>query len=163
MTSKIIIVGPGAAGKDTLKQRFIEKGFKPSVSCTTRPPREGEVDGVHYHFVSDSAFDRLIREGEFYEYQTYGQEDGLDWRYGTLKSQFDEADIFIMTPAGIAELTPEDRERAMIFYLNPDKITRTLRLSERNDADTVEDRLRRDYRDFKDFTDFDVEINNNDF
>lgn len=163
MKSKIIIVGPGAAGKDTLKQRFIEKGFRPSISCTTRPPRENEVDGKDYHFISLKEFKERIEKGLFYEWQVYGQEQGLDWHYGTLQEEFEKAQVFIMTPAGIADLKPEHRAKCMIIYLNPPKQLRELRLSERNDADKVQDRLLRDDRDFKDFTDFDVEINNSEF
>ena len=52
-----------------------------SVSCTTRAPRPGEVDGVSYHFVDDARFDELVAANAFYEWAHVHQN-----RYGTLKS-----------------------------------------------------------------------------
>jgi guanylate kinase len=58
-----------------------------SVSMTTRAPRPGEVDGVHYHFVDDAEFDRLVAAGEFLEYAVvHGQA-----RYGTPRGPVERA------------------------------------------------------------------------
>ena len=78
-----VISGPAGAGKTEIVKKLIEKhpDVKLSVSCTTRAPRPGEVNGVNYHFVSDARFDELVREGAFYEWAHVHQN-----RYGTLKS-----------------------------------------------------------------------------
>ena len=68
---RIILCGPGASGKDHLKRQFEAKGFRKSISYTTREPREGEVDGVHYYFVDEQKFLKLIEDGVFYEWQIY--------------------------------------------------------------------------------------------
>jgi guanylate kinase len=163
MSKRVIIVGHGDSGKDTLKARFIERGYKPSISYTTRPPREGEVNGKDYFFVDREEFMKMVDNGEFYEWQEFGSEHGLDALYGTTKEHFFAADIFIMTPDGLKDLKPEDRPTSMIIYLNIDEEVRRQRLSERNDFDTVENRLERDNKQFKDFTDFDIQITNNNF
>jgi guanylate kinase len=66
----VVLAGPTAVGKGTVSA-YIRTHFPQvwlSVSMTTRPPRPGEVDGVHYHFVDDAEFDRLVAAGEFLEY-----------------------------------------------------------------------------------------------
>jgi guanylate kinase len=66
----VVLAGPTAVGKGTVSA-YIRTHFPLvwlSVSMTTRPPRPGEVDGVHYHFVDDAEFDRLVAAGEFLEY-----------------------------------------------------------------------------------------------
>ena len=163
MAKRVILVGPGASGKDTLKDRFIKKGYTPSISHTTRPMRDGEVNGVHYHFTDKETFKSMVELDEFYEWQEFGSEHGLDALYGTTKADFYAADIFIMTPAGLDDLLPEDREQSMIIYLNVDESVRRARLSERNDFDTVDNRLERDARHFSEFTNYDVEIKNHNF
>ena len=163
MDKRIILAGPGASGKDTLKERFILRGYRPSISYTTRPKRENEVDGIHYKFVDKEEFMKMVENDEFYEWQEFGSEHGLDALYGTTKEDFYAADVFIMTPDGIRDLEPEDRETSMIIYLNIDEEVRRKRLAERNDFDTVENRIQRDNLQFNNFTEFDVEIKNTDF
>ena len=64
-----VLAGPTAVGKGTvsadIRARYPEVWL--SVSTTTRPPRPGEVEGVHYHFVDDATFDRMIAEDAFLE------------------------------------------------------------------------------------------------
>ncbi len=83
-----MLSGPSGVGKGTLASRVLSacSDVVPSVSCTTREPREGEVDGVDYHFVDDAAFDRLIAEDALLEWaEVHGE------RYGTLESEVDRA------------------------------------------------------------------------
>lgn len=66
----VVLAGPTAVGKGTVAA-YVRAHFPHvwlSVSMTTRAPRPGEVDGVHYHFVDDHEFDRLVAAGEFLEY-----------------------------------------------------------------------------------------------
>ncbi len=76
-----VLAGPTAVGKGTVAA-FIRENFADislSVSATTRPPRPGEVEGVHYFFVSDDEFDRMIAAHELLEYATVHNA----YRYGT--------------------------------------------------------------------------------
>lgn len=77
----IIVSGPSGAGKGTVCKELINRyGYKVSVSATTRKSREGEVDGVNYHFLDKDVFKQKIDNGEFLEYaEVYGN------YYGTLK------------------------------------------------------------------------------
>jgi guanylate kinase len=76
-----VISAPSGAGKTTLCTALRQKpDFVWSVSCTTRSPRPGEIDGEDYHFLSRGEFDRLLAAGEFLEHaEVHGN------RYGTLK------------------------------------------------------------------------------
>ena len=77
----IVISGPSGVGKGTICNRLInELKAWYSVSTTTRSPREGEVDGVNYYFITKEEFEKKIREGEFLEYNIYN-----DNYYGTSK------------------------------------------------------------------------------
>ena len=78
-----VISGPAGAGKSEIVKKLMKEHpeLRLSVSCTTREARPGEIDGVHYHFVSDERFDELIAENAFYEWAHVHQN-----RYGTLKS-----------------------------------------------------------------------------
>lgn len=81
----VIISGPSGAGKSTVVREVLEQCPLPlvhSVSCTTRPPRVGEVDGENYHFLSREEFHARRNAGEFLEcMEVFGRGD---W-YGTLK------------------------------------------------------------------------------
>lgn len=76
-----VLAGPTAVGKGTvtswLREHHPEVWI--SVSATTRKQRPGEVDGVHYHFVDDAAFDQLVADGELLEWAVVHQHA----RYGT--------------------------------------------------------------------------------
>ena len=80
----LVIAGPAGSGKSTLCDRLVHEvpGFSRVVTTTTRAPREGEIDGVHYHFLTPEQFDQKIAAGAFFEWAwVHGRR-----RYGTLES-----------------------------------------------------------------------------
>lgn len=83
----VIVSGPSGAGKTTVVQRVFQRGSVPlaaAVTATTRPPRDGERDGVDYHFLTPEEFARRRRNGEFLETcEVFGK--GV-W-YGTPRSE----------------------------------------------------------------------------
>ena len=83
-----MLAGPTAVGKGTVAAEIREHHPEIwiSVSATTRPPRPGEVDGVHYWFVSDAEFDRMIEAGELLEWAVVHQAA----RYGTPRRPVEE-------------------------------------------------------------------------
>ncbi|WP_062293317.1 guanylate kinase [Demequina phytophila] len=88
MSRLVVLAGPTAVGKGTVVRalRDMAPEVYVSVSATTRDPRPGEVDGVHYHFITREDFDRRIAAGEFLEHATvHGQNS-----YGTLRGPVDE-------------------------------------------------------------------------
>lgn len=82
-----VITGPSGVGKGTvisaLRERHPEIGL--SVSATTRAPREGEVDGIAYHFLSPDEFERRVTAGDFVEHAEYSGN-----RYGTLREELEK-------------------------------------------------------------------------
>jgi guanylate kinase len=82
----LVITGPSGVGKGTLIRALLERipTLELSVSATTRPPRPGEQNGVHYHFLTAAEFDARVRAGDFLEHATYSGH-----RYGTLRSELE--------------------------------------------------------------------------
>lgn len=85
----LVLAGPTAVGKGTVAAHIREHNpeIHLSVSATTRAPRPGEIDGVHYYFVDDAEFDRLIAQGELLEYAVVHNRS----RYGTPRAPIDAA------------------------------------------------------------------------
>jgi guanylate kinase len=85
----VVLAGPTAVGKGSvsayIRENYPEIHF--SVSATTRPPRPGEIDGVHYYFVSDEEFDRMIADQELLEWAVVHN----SYRYGTPRPPIDAA------------------------------------------------------------------------
>lgn len=89
MSRLTVISGPTAVGKGTVVREILNRHpeILVSVSVTTRPPRPGEVDGVHYIFVDDATFDSMIQENQLLEYATVHQTH----RYGTPRGPVEAA------------------------------------------------------------------------
>jgi guanylate kinase len=154
MSKRIILVGPGASGKDYLRKILETKGYRHSISHTTRPIRKGEKNGVDYHFISKNDFLCKIEDGYFYEYNVFLE----DWYYGTSIEEFNKSDLLILTPSGIKNLTPEHRKESLVIYLDCDQKIRFKRLFERKDSDDARRRFNADLKDFKNFSDYDLKI-----
>lgn len=80
----LVLAGPAGSGKTTLCERMVGEvpGFSRVITATTRPPRPGEINGVHYHFLTPTQFDEKVAAGEFLEWAWVHQKN----RYGTLAS-----------------------------------------------------------------------------
>jgi guanylate kinase len=157
--SRIILVGKAASGKDHLRKKLENRGYKYAVSYTTRPARPGEVDGKDYIFMSEDEFNQMIDRDEWYEWVSFN-----GWKYGTSKHQFFNDDLFIMTPTGASHIKAEDRNDSFIIYLDMPIEKRKSRLEERiMPGDSVERRIIADEDDFKNFIDYDIKITNEDF
>ena len=81
----LVLAGPAGSGKTTLCERMVAEvpGFERIVTTTTRAPRPGEVNGVHYHFFTPEQFDAKVAAGEFLEWAWVHKTGN---RYGTLAS-----------------------------------------------------------------------------
>ena len=119
-----VISGPAGAGKSMIAKKLVEKypDVGLSVSCTTRAPRPGEIDGVHYHFVSEERFEELVQRGEFYEW-AYVHQD----RYGTLRRTVQEQlaqghDLILeIDVQGCLQAMEQDSEVTGIFVCPPSR------------------------------------------
>lgn len=124
----LIVSGPSGSGKSSISRevmkRHPEVAF--SISCTTRPPRSGERNGVDYHFLSVEEFRKKIKAGEFIEYaQVHGN------FYGTLKSEVEKRvtqgidvilDIDVQGAAKVHELCRDSeifRDAAEFVFVAP--------------------------------------------
>ncbi len=128
----LVLAGPTAVGKGTVSM-YIRENYPNvvvSVSATTRTPRPGEVDGVHYYFVSDAEFDRKIASGELLEWAVVHN----SFRYGTPRPPIDAAlaanknvllEIDLQGARAVRRVMPE---AILVFLLPPswDELVRRL-------------------------------------
>jgi len=133
----ICIVGQSGSGKSALCEALTKHGYERVVTYTTRPPRPDEVDGVDYHFVDDDFFDEHI--SDFLEVSTY-----RGWHYGSMKKDFHENSVAVLTPAGMRQLTVyfsvDDLELLTLctVYLHVSRKDRLIKLLEtRDDIDEI--------------------------
>ena len=142
----LVISGPSGTGKGTLIEKLMKDDptLVFSVSATTRAPRPGEIDGVHYHFVSNEKYDELVAEGAFVEYATvHGN------RYGTLRSEVyqrlerGENVVLDIDVQGALNVIASEKEKVSIFLLPPSMKELRRRLTERGTEtpEQVETRL----------------------
>ncbi|WP_072313584.1 guanylate kinase [Agrococcus sp. Marseille-P2731] len=128
----IVLAGPTAVGKGTVAQ-YVREHFpqiRQSVSATTRAARPGEIDGVHYAFVSDADFDRMVDEGEFLEWAKVHNHA----RYGTPRSSVQAAldegsSVLLEIDLQGARQVRESFPDAMLLFLAPpswDELVRRL-------------------------------------
>jgi guanylate kinase len=153
---RIILTGKGGSGKDYLKRFLIDRGYKPSISYTSRPIRVGETQGSDYYYVSEEEFKVMIEMGYLEEYTQFN-----GWWYGTPKENFIDCEVFVMTPKIISQLRKEIRDSSLVVYLDIPLEYRKERLEKRNingTHDIVERRFLADEQDFSNFSDFDIRI-----
>ena len=163
----IIVSGPSGAGKSAISAGVLEQlpRLRFSVSYTTRTPRGGEQNGIHYHFVSREEFDGLVRNGEMLEWaEVYGN------FYGTSKKMIDEAltagdDVLLDVDVQGARTICRKRPGAMsVFIMPPSYGVLRERLEQRklDKAYVIEQRLRVANEEIRQFADYDYLIINSD-
>lgn len=139
-----VISGSSGVGKSTILKQVLSR--KPelqfSVSATSRPPREGETDGVQYFFVSREAFQQMIAEGAFIEYDFH-----MDNYYGTLKSEILKKTatgdmILDVEPVGALNVKQIYPNATLIYIAPPSMEVLMERLCSRNDTPEEQIRVR---------------------
>lgn len=163
----LILAGPAGSGKTTLCDRLVDENdhLERVVTCTTRAPREGEIDGVDYYFLSDDQFDAKVEAGEFLEWahvHTY--------RYGTLKSTIEaklEEDVDLVMNIdvqGVASVQEAARSQPMIgqrlvtVFIMPasfDELKERLRVRGKDDEAEISRRIESAEKEIEQWRSFD--------
>lgn len=146
----ICLVGKSCSGKDTIAKELENMGYERIVTYTTRPMRNGEVDGVEYHFVTKKQFLNMVENCEFAEWRDYKTNDGI-WYYGSRFLDYaGKNKVIILTPDGFRNVNNKCISDLVSFYINVNRRELKRRSILRRD-DKRESRRRRkaDKKDFK--------------
>lgn len=140
----IVISGASGVGKGTVLGIMMEKrkDLSFSVSATTRPPRPGEIDGVHYYFISREKFEAMIAAGEFLEYDAHAAN-----YYGTPRAQAEEKQthgpvLLDIEPKGAKQVKEKAPDAVLIFIMPPSVQELERRLRGRGDTSEEQIQMR---------------------
>ncbi len=150
----IVISGPSGVGKGTVRKALFEMeghDLVYSTSMTTRSPREGEVDGIDYYFVSKEEFEQRIKDDKFLEYAKF-----VGHYYGTPKDKVDEQMalgkevVLEIEVQGAAQVREKARDGVFIFIAPPNKEALYRRLLRRGTegTKTIQKRMDKADREF---------------
>ena len=155
MYKMIAIIGEAGSGKDTVMKKVIyEAGAAPAsifhtlTSCTTRPPRDYEKQGLDYYFITNEEFTQHVLNNDFLEAAEFN-----GWFYGTLKSELDpnRINIAVLNPEGVENLLLHNDIILKVFYLNVKGKTRLIRQLQREEDPDIPEIYRRYMADDEDF------------
>lgn len=161
----ILLMGKSGAGKDTVIELLKQHGFRKIVAYTTRPQRDGEVDGEAYHFCCGSEFDSLRENNHFIVTETYLTNEDI-WEYGVAKDDVLDADdqtILVLNPKTGKKLVMEHPELGIktVYLYCPARVLEKRLLGRGDHPEEALRRLTQDDKDFKDIEKWvDVEIYN---
>ena len=157
MNKLFLLLGKASSGKDTILKLVLEQiekenlNVKKLLSNTTRPRRNGEKEGVEYHFTTLHEFDTLYKQEEIVEYAVY-KVNNMNWIYFSTKNQlqklYNSNLIKIINPTGFKQLKPYNNQIVSILIECPDEIRKERYIKRGALIDSWEDRLQRDNKDF---------------
>ena len=148
----IVLLGESASGKSSIEKYLVGAyGFKKVVSYTTRRPRENEVDGEDYHFVSTEKFNELKENGFFAENAVYN-----NWQYGVAKEDCTEDSVAVLTPHGLRQIRKNCNLHLITFYINVPRRDRLIKILQRGDS--IEESYRRNVSDCGQFDGVEDEV-----
>ena len=165
MFNIIALIGEAGSGKDSIMQNILKKRplqFNEIISCTTRPMREGEAEGVNYFYLTPEEFAGKVLNGEMLEATSFN-----DWFYGTSYDSLrsDCTNIGVFNPDGIRAMSEMPDVDVTIFKIACSDKVRLLRQLNREENPNVDEIIRRYKTDKEDFYDLEfkyTEIENND-
>lgn len=147
----IALIGEAGSGKDTMMQKVLEKtsALHEVISCTTRPRREGEVEGVNYFYLTPQQFADKVINNEMLEATCFN-----NWFYGTSYDSLrsDVVNIGVFNPDGIEAILDRRDVEVQVFYVKASAKTRLLRQLNREENPNVAEIIRRYTTDENDFS-----------
>ncbi len=153
----IALIGQAGAGKDSIMQAVLKEapGLHEIISCTTRPKREGEKEGVNYFYLTKEQFAEKVLNMEMLEATCFN-----DWFYGTSLQSLDESviNIGVFNPDGIDALLESPLVEVTVYYVHATDKNRLIRQLNREENPNVNEVLRRFKTDKEDFSDLDFEF-----
>lgn len=150
----VVILGKSSSGKNTVA-KILSKKYKPVVYYTTRPMRQGEIDGKDYHFVTREEFDKL----NLLEKRVFHTKFG-DWCYGT-PANLEDNSLIICSPEQYEAI--KEKYECKAFYINVDFESRYKSALQRgDDIDEFVSREERDKPYFENLQDV-IDINNDNY
>lgn len=164
----IALVGESGSGKSTIENKLhSEFGFEKIVSFTTRDLRDGEVNGVDYHFISNDTFQLSKKKGVFAELEEYS----FNRFYGTIKTSYTGDKVVVLTPNGVRQVKKAMPQLdIVVVYVTAKLKTRALRYINRcskftyDDMNELNSRVERDFGMFKGFeAEADIVIENENY
>ncbi len=146
----VAIMGKSASGKDTILNALLNHSngnLHQIVSCTTRPPREGEVDGFDYNFITNEQMAELIFNGRMIECCVFNE-----WGYGTCEDDLNpnKINVGVYNPEGVEILKDSGHDILVVYCVCNDKL-RLMRSLQREQRPNVSEIVRRYSTDEKDF------------
>lgn len=152
----IALIGEAGSGKDTIMRNVLKvrPDLHEIVSCTTRPMREGEREGVNYFYLTKEAFAEKVLNGEMFEATSFN-----GWFYGTAKQSMDETvvNIGVFNPEGIEALLESNEVDVTVYYVRATDKNRLLRQLNRENNPDVDEIIRRFKADREDFYELDFD------
>lgn len=151
----IALVGESGSGKDTVLKKTVYEYpelFHRVVNHTTRPIRQGEQDGVDYHFVDEQEYSNLVTSDAMLEVTCFN-----DWFYGTSVTELvpDKINIGVFNPSSVDQLRLDKRVQVYVFYVESTEKERLLRQLTREENPDCHEIIRRFKTDWIDFEDID--------
>lgn len=148
----IVLTGESASGKSSIEKYLVDVyEYNKIVSYTTRQPREGEVDGVDYHFITVEQFKSLKEQGFFAETAAYN-----DWNYGVAKEDCTDDKVAALTPHGLRQISKIRDINVVSFYINVSRRDRLIKILQR--GDNIEEAYRRSLSDVGQFDGIEDEV-----
>lgn len=145
----IVLTAPSGAGKTTIANRLLDAfpAMRFSVSATTRPKRDNEIHGVHYHFLTQSQFDQAMLDSELLEYE----EVYIGSWYGTFRREVEQSSrekpvLLDIDVEGALTVKNTYGDRALVIFVKPpslEELEHRLRKRQSENIDTLKQRLAR--------------------
>ena len=154
--SIIVLIGRSGSGKSSIQKCLEENGYEKVVMSTTRPKRDGEIEGVDYYFLSNEEWGLKVKEGRLADIAYYN-----DWGYGLEIPENKDNLVICSTPAGMRSLKRSGYDIISV-YINVDQRVALIRSLERGDS--IVEACRRSISDLGQFDrvseEVDIEVKN---